>query len=389
VLNDNTARTLNYGFHPEVLYAWFIPWMLDAGLRGATASFLAATFASVLVKEDACLPIFAATVGLAFHQLRTMTWPRRLVFLVLPNVIALASLGLYYGTVVPMLTGTSRPAYAHFWANYGPTPMSALVGMLTHPWEVAKRAATSGVFRTIQPHLFLPLIGWRWALGTLPIVALYGASANEQVRAFAIYYAIVLMPFLVLGASSGALTLARRLVTNAGHAQLAAAVAVLLGPLLVGSGHRGYSLRPWKPETAAVKDALAQLGSEPKVLVQSGLFPHAGYDERFQLLTPETLADPRNAGAVLLLAHRIGAYPFFGTEMDRIRRFPSAGTLPGGLLAVRVTPDATEKVRKLRSKRERLRGRSSRLAPDRGRTDERDSCTSGSSRRGPGRCRAS
>ncbi len=27
VLNDNTARTLNYGFHPEVLYAWFVPWM--------------------------------------------------------------------------------------------------------------------------------------------------------------------------------------------------------------------------------------------------------------------------------------------------------------------------------------------------------------------------
>ena len=42
VLNDNTARTLNYGFHPEVLYAWFIPWMIDAGLRGANASFLAA-----------------------------------------------------------------------------------------------------------------------------------------------------------------------------------------------------------------------------------------------------------------------------------------------------------------------------------------------------------
>jgi hypothetical protein len=341
--------------------------MIDAGLRGATASFLAATFASVPVKEDACLPVFAATVALALHPLRTMTWPRRLVFLVLPNVIALAGLGLYYGTVVPMLTGSSRPAYAHFWANYGPTPMSALLGMLTHPWQVAKSAATSGVFRTIQPHLFLPLLGWRWALGTLPIVALYGASANEQVRAFAIYYAIVLVPFFVLGASTGALTLARRFITHAGHAQLAAAVAVLLGPLLVGSGHRGYSLRPWKPETAAVQDALTRFGAEPRVLVQSGLFPHAGYDERFQILTPETLADPRNAGAVLLLGRRIGAYPFFGTEMDRISRFPSAGALPGGLLAVRVTPDATEKVRKLQSKRERLRGGSSRLESEWGR----------------------
>ena len=367
VLNDNTARTLNYGFHPEVLYAWFIPWMIDAGLRGASVPFLAATLASVLVKEDACLPIFAATVALALHGYRTMTWSRRAFFLVLPNVIAIASLGVYYGYVLPMLSVSSRPTYAHFWANYGPTPMAALLGMITHPGRVLKSALTSGVFRTIQPHLFLPLLGWRWALGTLPIIALYGASANEQVRAFAIYYAIVLMPFFVLGATTGALALARRLVTNVGQAQLAAAVAVLLGPLLVGSGHRGYSLRPWKPETAAVENALVQLGNEPKVLVQSGLFPHAGYDERFQLLTPETLADPRNAGAVLLLARRIGAYPFFGTEMDRISRFPSAGALPGGLLAVRVTPDATEKVRKLQSKRERLRGRSSRLDTDWGR----------------------
>jgi hypothetical protein len=62
---------------------------------------------------------------------------------------------------------------------------------------------------------------------------------------------------------------------------------------------------------------------------------------------------------VLLLARRIGAYPFVGLEMDRISRFPSAGAVPGGLLAVRVTPDVTEKVRKLQSKRERLR--SSRL----------------------------
>src|SRR4029077_6032697 len=193
------------------------------------------------------------------------------------------------------------------------------------------------------------LTGVPWALGTLPIVGLYGASANEQVRAFGIYYAIVLMPFFVLGASTGALTVARRLIAHAGHAHRAAPAAALLGPLLVGSGHRGYSLRPWKPETAAVKDALTQLGPEPRILVQSGLFPHAGYDDRVQLLTPETLADPRNAGAVLLLARRIGSYPFFGAEMDRISSFPSAGAVPGGLLAVRVTPDGTEKLRKLQS----------------------------------------
>jgi hypothetical protein len=233
---------------------------------------------------------------------------------------------------------------------------------------------TSGVFKTIQPHLFLPLVGWRWAIGTLPIAALYGASANEQVRAFAIYYSIVFVPFFVLAASAGALALARRVVTSPGHAQLAAAVAVLLGPLLVGSGHRGYSLRPWKAEIAAVPRAVAQLADEPRVLVQSGLFPHAGYDERFQLLTPETLGDPRNAGAVLLLARRIGAYPLFSKEVDRLSALPPVRDLPGGLIAVRLTPEATARPRHFQRGRERGRGGACRAGPE---CESRD-------RRGPG-----
>ena len=51
MLNDNTARTLNYGFHPEVLYAWFVPWMIDAALRRSRLSFVAATLACVLVTD--------------------------------------------------------------------------------------------------------------------------------------------------------------------------------------------------------------------------------------------------------------------------------------------------------------------------------------------------
>jgi len=341
VLNDNTARTLNYGFHPEVLYAWFVPWMIHAGLRGARKSFLAATLACVLVKEDACLPVFAASVALAMNRFRAMTWTDRFLFLVLPTAVTLANLGVHHGYVVPMLTGESRPTYAHFWATYGDTPMAALLGMVTHPWRVLKSTMTSGIFKTVQPHLFLPLVGWRWALGTVPIIALYSASANEQVRAFGIYYSIVLVPFFVIAASAGALRLARRVVTDVGHARLAAAVVVLLGPLLVGSGHRGYSLRPWKTEIAAVPQALAYLADEPKVLVQSGLFPHAGYDARFQLLTPETLNDPRNAGAVLLLARRVGAYPFRGKDVAGLIQMAPVRAMPGGLTAVRLSHPPT------------------------------------------------
>ena len=95
VLNDNTARTLNYGFHTEVLYAWFIPWMIYAGLVGRRRSFAVAALACVLVKEDAFLAVFGVAVTLALIRGRTMTHVERLVFLAAPFLVALLNLSVY------------------------------------------------------------------------------------------------------------------------------------------------------------------------------------------------------------------------------------------------------------------------------------------------------
>jgi len=337
-LNDNTARTLQYGFHPEVLYAWFVPWMIHAGLRGARMSFLAAALCCVLVKEDAFLPILGVAVALAFIRFRTMTWAERSLFLVLPTALALANLAVHYVWVVPILTGEDRPTHSYFWENYGPTPILALLGMAARPWRVLADTVTSGFLtRVIVPHLFLPLVGWRWMVGVVPIVVIYGAAAAAQMRGFGIYYAIVLVPFLVISASSGALTLARRLVTSPTHARLVAAGTILLGALLVGSSDRGYSLRPWKREIAAVPAAVAQLTDERVVLVQSGLYPHAGYDARIRLLTQEAVLDPRNAGAAVLLAGGVSAYPFQPHELGSLTTLSPIRQMPGGLLAVRLS----------------------------------------------------
>lgn len=338
VLNDNTARTLNYGFHPEVLYAWFVPWMIAAGLRGARMSFIAATVACVLVKEDACMPIFAATAALALIRFRTMSRPERWLFLVLPTALALANLAVHYGVTVPALTGRHAPTYAYFWSNYGETPIQALAGMVTHPWQVLVDMMASGFFSTvIVPHLWLPFLGWRWVLGIVPTVAIYSASANDQLRAFGIYYAISLVPFLVIGTSAGALMLTRRLVTNAGRARFAAASVVLMGALLVGSTSHGYSLRPWSAAVGAVPDALAQLADEPVVLVQSGLYPHAGYDERIQLLTPETLNDPAHMGAAVLIAPGVDAYPFNAGELASLGTLQPFRSMASGIVISRLS----------------------------------------------------
>ena len=334
-LNDNTARTLNYGFHPEVLYAWLIPWMIDAGLRRARGSFLLATLATVLLKEDAVMPIFAVAVSLALVRYREMNGRERVVFLLVPAAAALANLALYFGVIVPRITYGQRPHYSSYWSNYGATPAAALLTMLSQPFGVVGRALTSGfLINVLAPFLFLPAIGWRWFVGVLPVVVLYGAAANEQMRAFGIYYAIILVPFLAIAAGTGALTLMRRVLSHDDRAQLGAAVLVLSGALLVGAGSRGYSLRPWKSEVAAVPAAVHLLRDEPVLLVQSGLYPHAGYGARVKLLTRDTIAG--HPGAALLISPRVHAYPMVREDIEALRALPSIAEMPGGLSAVRV-----------------------------------------------------
>jgi hypothetical protein len=72
------------------------------------------------------------------------------------------------------------------------------------------------------------------------------------------------------------------------------------------------------------------------VLVQSGLYPFAGYESRIKLLTPETLADPAHVGAAMLLAPTIGAYPFAREQIEELASGASAPESQGGIIVARV-----------------------------------------------------
>jgi uncharacterized membrane protein len=336
LLNDNTARTINYGFHPEVLYAWLIPWMLDAGLRGARVGYLAAALGCILVKEDAVLPVLAVVVTLAIQRWRVMSRAERGVFLLAPVALACLNLAVYYFAVLPRLT-TDGPFYVGLWSGYGSTPAEVVGGMLADPLGVLRSVFTSGLWAgVLLPFLFLPLLGWRWTIGILPTVALYSASTDEQVRSFALYYAIALVPFLTLAAATGGLRVATRVLKNPAHARLATAVMLVLSVVLIGGGSRGYSLRAWRPEVGAVAKALPILSAERRVLVQSSLYPHVGYDSRLQLLTPDAIGNPANAGAAVLLAPALGAFPFVSDELATTRGLAPFGQLPGGLVLARL-----------------------------------------------------
>lgn len=335
-LNDNTARTLNYGFHVEVLYAWLIPLLINCALAGRRGMFFAAAVMCIAVKEDAFMLLAAVSVTLALIRFKSMTPGDRLVYLAVPPLLALANLGIYYAYLLPRFRPSGVPFYAGMWGSYGPTFGRAVIGMLASPWAVVSRATTSAFFtRVIVPHLFLPLVGWRWTVGILPVVLLYGAADNDQMRAFGIYYAIVLVPFLVLGAAGGAVTLANRICRKPSHARIAAASAILGGALVAGITDAGYTVRPWKSEIAAVSSAIEALANEPVVLVQSGLYPHAGYESRVQLLTEDALADPANSGAIVLLAPSVNAWPLSKEDIDALASRPQATLMSPGLIAVR------------------------------------------------------
>jgi len=208
--------------------------------------------------------------------------------------------------------------------------------MVRRPVDVWSSTIRSAFLTQVMtPHAFLPFVGWPWFIGIVPIVLLYGASANEQLRSFGLYYAMPLVPFLTLSAADGARRLADRFGTHRGGARAVAAAVILVGALLAGVSNAGYTLRPWRPEVGAVPRMLRELRGERSVLVQSALYPHAGYDERVQLLTPESLRDPRSAGAALLLAPALSAYPLSAAELGALSRLRSVAESPEGLLVVR------------------------------------------------------
>jgi uncharacterized membrane protein len=336
VFNANTARTLNYGFHAEVLYAWFIPWMIHAGVQRRWRSFLIAALLVVAVKEDAFLLLIAGVVALLlFHGRLSRS---ECVVLLAPAAVAIENLSFYFRYAMPRFSATGTPFYSNYWGNYGPTIVSAMIGMLSRPFDVLSSTITSGLLtHVLTPYAYLPFVGWRWSIGILPIVLLYGAAANEQMRSFGIYYTIPLVPFLALGAADGARRLADRFGTHRGRARATAAAVILAGALFAGISDAGYSLRPWKPQVGAVSRMLRQLNGERFVLVQSALYPHAGYDERTQLLTNESIRDPRFAGAALLLAPGLSAYPLSTAEFEALSQREVVARSDEGLLVVRAS----------------------------------------------------
>ena len=93
------------------------------------------------------------------------------------------------------------------------------------------------------------------------------------------------------------------------------------------------------------------------VLVQSGLYPHAGYDERIELLTPHTFEAARDRNPAILLAPGVGAFPLRQEDVETMMQLRPIETMPGGLVAVRAHAERDEERDSERHRHQKGRGK--------------------------------
>jgi uncharacterized membrane protein len=298
LFNAYTAKTVQYGFHPEALYplAVFLlwlgvlanrPWLLGAG-----------TLLAVGVKEDSLLVL----LGFAFSA---SVFQKRYRVGAIVAAAGLAAFVLSTRLVMPSFSGASadRPWYASYWTSWGNSLPSATLAMATHPLQLGRTLLHSGIPHLLEPLLFLPLAGPEGLMAALPALVPFGAADFMQLQAFALYYAMPVLPFLFVGAVYGL----RRITTTLPRRR--ALALLVLGVCAFDGG--SYTFRQPSPALADIAPALASLGDRP-VRIQGSLYPHAGYLASRRVLDK---AHPIARSEAVLLDPETTPYPFTRAEM--------------------------------------------------------------------------
>ena len=321
VLNPYTARTVQYGFHPEALYpaAVFLLWL---GLLDARPALLAAgTTLALSVKEDSLVVLLGFALGAAIFERRYRA----------AGAIAAAAIAVFLvdtRVVMPLASGAApdRPWYASYWASWGDSTLAVARTMLGQPVRMARVVAVSGAPDLFVPLLFLPLAGPEALIPALPALLPYAAADYRPLRDFALYYAMPLSPFLFVAAALGL----RRVSRGIPMRRLAAA-AVLCVSGLVGAG---YTWRRPHPARLEIPAALEAIGDRP-ACIQGSLYPRAGYAESRRVLES---ARPPSVAEAILLCPGTDPYPYSAADLAALEarlavdpRYVRAAW-PGGLV---------------------------------------------------------
>jgi uncharacterized membrane protein len=187
-------------FHEVGLFTPLALGALVAADRRRWGAFTACVVAACGLREDVCLEL--AFVGIA---LGIGGWRSRLAWFA-TAALALASLGVYYGIVIPRLGGEWIPAHFYIY-SFARGPLALAAAPLLHPLAFARAVFTFGrltyLLEALVPLAFLPLFS-RWSLLALPGLCIVLLANSGLVYHMGNHYAALWIPWLLAGSAFAA-----------------------------------------------------------------------------------------------------------------------------------------------------------------------------------------
>lgn len=197
-------------FYPVVAIA--LIWAADRAKWGWFTLF---AVIAAIIREDVCLDLIIigvvlAIVGLARRDtqqrgllLGEPREPRRLMLAGIGlALLSAASLAVYVAAILPRIGPWMPSHYYEYPFAHG--PLQTALAAFTHPLQLARAIATTGrltyLLEALVPLALLPLFT-RWSLLALPAYAGILLSSDQSVWRMGMHYALLWVPWLLLGAS--------------------------------------------------------------------------------------------------------------------------------------------------------------------------------------------
>ena len=278
-------------FHEVAFYPVLALVLVWAAEKTSWSWFALAAIASALVREDACIVLALAGLGLAaFAWLHRNALPRDANPAGLltgaprqPGHLALAGLGLaavnaaalgfYYGYVIPRV-GSWEPSRFYDYP-FAQGPAAVVVALLSHPAYVAQflnLGRLTYVLEALVPLAFLPLFSW-WGLLALPGAAIVLLSSDGVAWRMGSHYAALWIPWLLVAALAAVVRIGVARPARARRWTTAALLLCALFLIAFNPTHAGHYLKVTYP-TADARRALALVPPGANLLTHDEWFAH-------------------------------------------------------------------------------------------------------------------
>ena len=307
------AQLVDGGFRPEVFFPVVGLTLVWGWLAEQPRIWVPALLFFVAIKEDA--PVYAG--GLALSALVFEPQRRRAALFILGLCAPIFLLDLTVARPIFLAsTGSAEPGYVQYWARYGASTGEIIRNIALSPLQVARDILTSQWYRLFAPVLLLPLLSKRALVAMLPVLVVFGTSAN--LRNYAGYTVAAMLPFFFWGWLE---TLSR--LSKLRIAPALSLFTLLLFPLAGGA----YVVieRPAFEALAAWPEVVRRMRAlKGPVCAQLSIFPHLPYSLDARGLTPDCAQEP---DAVSLMNARFDPFPF---DDNKLRQVIADGMKSGG-----------------------------------------------------------